>query len=99
MVKKYIIYLILIIICFEAQGREYINCKRMIMASMWPEFLQNCQENRTNSVLLKFSYMYEKGIYVSKDCRVAKKYIELINYDSIVDKIKRIEVQLAIEEI
>ena len=43
--------------------------------------------------------MYEKGIFVRKDCMVAKKYIDSINLDHVDDKIIRKEIHIAADAI
>lgn len=99
MQKKPILFFVIILVCVKAHGRAYLDCKSMISYSMWPEFIQHCSGNLDTSTILKISYMYEKGIFVTKDCMVAKKYIETINLDNIDDKLIRKEVDIAAEAI
>ena len=99
MKKASVSFFVIILVCLRAHGREYLDCENMISHSMWPEFIQHCSGNLDTSTILKISYMYEKGIYVSKDCMIAKKYIDLINLDHVDNKIIRKEIQIAAEAI
>lgn len=75
--RKIIFYFSLAFISSSAYANE--QCAEMIYNSDWPGFVRLCEHyTKSNSMIAyQFGFMYERGIYVSKSCKIAKYYYKL----------------------